>query len=162
MTPCGLVSSYQCFGGACCIHLSGSSKKRQHFSNYQLLLTQLYSIISRRLWIIINTTVWISNLALWNLSCSISVLSKLINLLQNYIWGKLCLQNRKLLDIVYLTKKVWVSFQIWYSSSACLLCVWLWFFSPTSCLPLLSPPWCQTLQLVNWASASETSFSPLS
>ena len=107
MTPCGLLSSYQCFGGACYIHLSGSSKKRQQVSKYQLLLTQLYSTISRRL-DSLSAPLSESQILHYGilLLCFILVLSKLMRSLhQNYVWRKLHLQNRNLLDIIYLTKK---------------------------------------------------------
>jgi len=115
MAPCGLLSSYQCFGGACCIYLSGSSKKRQHVSNYQLLLTKSYGVITIKLESLSapQSEYQILHYGIL-LPCSISVVSKLMNFLQNYVWRKLCLQNRKLLDIVYLTKKkFWLFFRIW-------------------------------------------------
>jgi len=122
MTPCELLSSYQCFGGACCSHLS--SKKRQQVSKYQLLLTKSYSIISRRFE---SLSAPLSETQILHcgilLPCSISVVSKLMNFLQNYVWRKLCLQSRKLLDIVYLAQKKKLDSPFEYGSSASLLCV---------------------------------------
>jgi hypothetical protein len=40
-----------------------------------------------------------------------------------------------------------------------LYCMWHWFISPAICLLLLSCPWCQTLQLVIWVTASNLFFS---
>jgi len=132
MTPRGLLSSYQCFGGACCIHLSGSSKKRQQVSKYQLLLTKPYSIISRRFE---SLSAPLSESHILHcgilLPCSISVVSKLMNFLQNYVWRKLCLQIRNLFDIVYLTKKRLALLLNMVVLPLC--CVWHWFISPTSC-----------------------------
>jgi hypothetical protein len=106
MSPCGFSSSYQLFGGACCIYLSGSSKKRQQVSKYQLLLTKLYSIISRSLE---SLSTPLSGYQILHfgilLPCFSSVVSKLMNLLQNCVRRKLCLQNIKLQDVVYVTKK---------------------------------------------------------
>lgn len=65
-----------------------------------------------------------------------------MNLLQNYVWRKLCLQNIKLLYIVYLTKKMFGSSFEYGTVVLPLCCVCMALVYLTYQLPSLSlSPW---------------------